>query len=104
MLAITFSFTNLAAAPLEKVNASYGAISGSILPIWVAKEARLFEKHGLDLNLGSISGGPPPHRVVDWRQLTTLKLLRDWIEGIIYLKAKAGVPFSASSKIGRNSG
>jgi ABC-type nitrate/sulfonate/bicarbonate transport system substrate-binding protein len=57
-LAITFSFTNLAAAPLEKVNASYGAISGSMLPIWVAKEARLFEKHGLDLNLVYISGGP----------------------------------------------
>jgi ABC-type nitrate/sulfonate/bicarbonate transport system substrate-binding protein len=58
LLAITFSFTNLAAAPLEKVNASYGAISGSMLPIWVAKEARLFEKHGLDLNLVYISGGP----------------------------------------------
>jgi ABC-type nitrate/sulfonate/bicarbonate transport system substrate-binding protein len=51
LLAITFSFTNLAAASLEKVNASYGAISGSMLPIWVANEARLFEKHGLDLNL-----------------------------------------------------
>jgi ABC-type nitrate/sulfonate/bicarbonate transport system substrate-binding protein len=44
--------------PLEKVNASYGAISGSMLPIWVAKEARLFEKHGVDLNLVSISGDP----------------------------------------------
>jgi ABC-type nitrate/sulfonate/bicarbonate transport system substrate-binding protein len=57
-IGITFSFTNLVAAPLEKVNASYGAISGSMLPIWVAKEARLFEKHGLDLNLVYISGGP----------------------------------------------
>ena len=52
------AFTNLAAATLENVNASYGAISGSMLPIWVAKEARLFEKHGLDLNLVYISGGP----------------------------------------------
>jgi NitT/TauT family transport system substrate-binding protein len=58
LLAITFSFTQLSAAPLEKVNASYGAISGSMLPIWVAKEARLFEKHGLDVNLVYISGGP----------------------------------------------
>ena len=33
------------AAPLEKINASYGAISGSMAPIWVAKEAGLFEKH-----------------------------------------------------------
>jgi NitT/TauT family transport system substrate-binding protein len=46
------------AATPEKINASYGAISGSMAPIWVAKEARLFEKHGLDLNLVYISGGP----------------------------------------------
>ena len=39
------------AAALEKVNASYGAISGSMAQTWVAKEARLYEKHGLDLNL-----------------------------------------------------
>ena len=51
-------FANLHAATVEKVNASYGAISGSILPIWVAKEGRLFDKHGLDLNLVYISGGP----------------------------------------------
>jgi ABC-type nitrate/sulfonate/bicarbonate transport system substrate-binding protein len=47
-----------AAAPLEKINASYGAISGSMLPIWVTKEAKLFEKQGLELNLVYISGGP----------------------------------------------
>jgi NitT/TauT family transport system substrate-binding protein len=46
------------AATLEKINASYGAISGSMAPIWVAKEAGLFEKHGLDLNLLYISDGP----------------------------------------------
>ncbi len=46
------------AAALEKVNASYGAISGSMAQTWVAKEARLYEKHGLDLNLVYISGGP----------------------------------------------
>ncbi|MDP2605251.1 MAG: ABC transporter substrate-binding protein [Deltaproteobacteria bacterium] len=47
-----------AAAPLEKINASYGAISGSMMPIWVTKEAKLFEKQGLELNLDYISGGP----------------------------------------------
>jgi len=55
------SSTNLvqaAGAPLEKINASYGAISGSMLPIWVTKEAKLFEKQGLELNLVYISGGP----------------------------------------------
>jgi ABC-type nitrate/sulfonate/bicarbonate transport system substrate-binding protein len=48
----------LPAASLDRINASYGAISGSMAPIWVAKEARLFEKQGLDLNLVYISGGP----------------------------------------------
>lgn len=47
-----------AAPPVEKVNASYGAISGSMMPIWVTKEAKLFEKQGLELNLVYISGGP----------------------------------------------
>jgi ABC-type nitrate/sulfonate/bicarbonate transport system substrate-binding protein len=45
-------------AAAEKINASYGAISGSMAPIWVAKEARLFDKQGLDLNLVYIPGGP----------------------------------------------
>jgi ABC-type nitrate/sulfonate/bicarbonate transport system substrate-binding protein len=57
-LSISLIPANLYSANLEKANASYGAISGSMLPIWVAKEARLFEKHGLDLNLVYISGGP----------------------------------------------
>ena len=42
----------------EKINASYGAISGSMAQTWIAKEAKLFEKHGLDINLVYISGGP----------------------------------------------
>lgn len=46
------------ASAAEKINASYGAISGSMAPIWVAKEARLFDKQGLDLNLVYIPGGP----------------------------------------------
>ena len=57
-----FVFVLVAAAPLqaapEKINASYGAISGSMAPIWVGKEARLFEKQGFDLNLVYIPGGP----------------------------------------------
>jgi len=54
---VSLFFVNVAslapahAAALEKVNASYGAISGSMAQTWVAKEARLFEKYGLDLNL-----------------------------------------------------
>jgi ABC-type nitrate/sulfonate/bicarbonate transport system substrate-binding protein len=52
------SLVRAAAAPVEKVNASYGAISGSMMPIWVTEEAKLFEKQGLELNLVYISGGP----------------------------------------------
>ena len=47
----------LQAAPPETINASYGAISGTMAPIWVAKEARLFEKQGLDLNLFIFQAG-----------------------------------------------
>jgi NitT/TauT family transport system substrate-binding protein len=55
---LTLSSLVVRAAALERVNASYGAISGSMAQTWVAKEARLYEKYGLDLNLVYISGGP----------------------------------------------
>ena len=48
----------LEAAPLEKINVSYGSISGTQSPVWVAKEKGLFEKQGLDVNLVYIPGGP----------------------------------------------
>src|SRR5213593_4063833 len=54
----TLSSLVVRAAALERVNASYGAISGSMAQTWVAKEARLYEKYGLDLNLVYIPGGP----------------------------------------------
>lgn len=46
------------AAPLEKISVSYGSISGTQTPVWVAKEKLLFEKHGLEVSLVYISGGP----------------------------------------------
>ena len=48
----------LGAAALESVNVGFGAISGLQAPLWVAKEARLFEKQGLDVELVYIPGGP----------------------------------------------
>ena len=45
-------------AALEKIVVSYGSISGTQAPVWVAKEKGLFEKHGLDASLVYISGGP----------------------------------------------
>jgi NitT/TauT family transport system substrate-binding protein len=63
LVLVAFWFLIGALAPpskfaVERVNASYGAISGSMAQTWVAKEARLYEKYGLDLNLVYISGGP----------------------------------------------
>lgn len=62
MVIVIIIMTSLArpirGAALEKLNVSYGAISGSMAQTWVAKEAKLFEKHGLDANLVYISGGP----------------------------------------------
>ena len=52
----------------ERVNASYGAISGSMAQTWVAKEARLYRK----VRLGSQSrlhlGRTAQHHVADRRQ------------------------------------
>jgi ABC-type nitrate/sulfonate/bicarbonate transport system substrate-binding protein len=57
LLLETSPFAVSAATP-EKITASYGAISGTMAPIWVATEARLFEKYGLDFSLVYIPGGP----------------------------------------------
>ena len=45
------------AAAAEKINTSYISVSpGSSSIIWVAKDARIFEKHGLDATIIFISG------------------------------------------------
>src|ERR1043165_6348820 len=46
------------AATAEKINTSYISVSpGSSSVIWVAKDARIFEKYGLDATIIFISGG-----------------------------------------------
>jgi ABC-type nitrate/sulfonate/bicarbonate transport system substrate-binding protein len=57
-LALLGAFLAANALAAERINASYGAVSGSMAPIWVAKEAKLFDKQGIDLNLVYIPGGP----------------------------------------------
>lgn len=42
----------------RKLQLAYGAASSSRIPYWVAKEAKLYEKYGLDANLVFISGAP----------------------------------------------
>ncbi len=43
---------------LEKMNIGYSAQAGAFAPIWITKEAGLFRKNGLDVNLIFIPGGP----------------------------------------------
>jgi NitT/TauT family transport system substrate-binding protein len=43
---------------LEKMHVGYSAQAGAFAPIWITKEAGLFRKHGLDVNLVFIPGGP----------------------------------------------
>jgi NitT/TauT family transport system substrate-binding protein len=47
----------LSAAPAEKMIVGWSAIAGSQAPVWITKEAGLFEKQGLDVTLIYIDGG-----------------------------------------------
>jgi NitT/TauT family transport system substrate-binding protein len=42
---------------LQTLNVSYASVTGSRIPLWVAKEARFFEKYGLNVNLVIIAAG-----------------------------------------------
>jgi NitT/TauT family transport system substrate-binding protein len=45
------------AEPLETLNVSYASVTGSRIPLWIAKDAGLFEKYGLNVNLVVIAAG-----------------------------------------------
>jgi ABC-type nitrate/sulfonate/bicarbonate transport system substrate-binding protein len=49
--------TTPASAQMTKINVGYSAISGDALPAWVAKDAGIFEKNGLDVQLVFFTGG-----------------------------------------------
>jgi NitT/TauT family transport system substrate-binding protein len=44
-------------AQLTKLSVAYSAISGDALPAWIAKDAGIFEKNGLDVQLVFFTGG-----------------------------------------------
>src|SRR3970040_380169 len=44
-------------AQLTRINVGYSAISGDALPAWVAKDAGIFERNGLDVQLVFFTGG-----------------------------------------------
>ena len=53
-------FTGLAQpaqAQLTKLNVGYSAISGDALPAWLAKDAGIFEKNGLEVQAVFFTGG-----------------------------------------------
>jgi NitT/TauT family transport system substrate-binding protein len=62
IIAIWFLATSLSwKSPLEaqpiKINVGYSAISGNALPLWIAKDAGIFERNGLDVQLVFFTGG-----------------------------------------------
>jgi NitT/TauT family transport system substrate-binding protein len=44
-------------ARLQPLNVSYASVTGSRIPLWIAKDAGLFEKYGLNVNLIVIAAG-----------------------------------------------
>jgi len=55
-LALVVCLASPVSAQLTKLNVGYGAIGGGNLPAWVAKEAGIFEKNGLDARLIFFTG------------------------------------------------
>src|SRR5688572_3892578 len=47
----------LASDPEVKVRAVWCAVAGAMFPLWVAKEAGIFARHKLDVDIQLISGG-----------------------------------------------
>ena len=56
-LALSMFWYQTVLAQLTKINVGYSAISGDALPAWVAKDAGIFEKNGLDVQLVFFTGG-----------------------------------------------
>lgn len=56
-LALNIFLAALAPAQMVKMSVGYSAISGDALPAWVAKDAGIFEKNGLDVQLVFFTGG-----------------------------------------------
>jgi NitT/TauT family transport system substrate-binding protein len=44
-------------AHAQKLSSAYGALGGTFLPMWVTRDAGLFKKYGLDVDLVFVTGG-----------------------------------------------
>lgn len=56
-LLLSIFWNNPLEAQLTKINVGYSAISGDALPAWLAKDAGIFERNGLDVSLVFFTGG-----------------------------------------------
>ena len=54
---IIVSAQKVSAQQLDILNVSYASVTGSRIPLWIAKDAGLFEKNGLYVNLVVIAAG-----------------------------------------------
>ena len=56
-LTIAILSSNPVIAQMTRINVGYSAISGDAMRAWVAKDAGIFEKNGLDVQLVFFTGG-----------------------------------------------
>ena len=50
-------FASIAVAQLTKLKTSYSALTANMAAYWLAKDTKLFEKHGLDVDVVLIESG-----------------------------------------------
>ena len=55
--ALSMGVARSAPAQMTKLSVGYSAISGDALPAWLAKDAGIFEKNGLDVQPVFFTGG-----------------------------------------------
>ena len=60
VLAVPQLFITPASAQLFKLKTSYSALTANMAAYWLAKETKLFEKHGLDVDVVLIGAAPRP--------------------------------------------
>src|SRR5437016_8328968 len=73
-LALLVFWNNPVLAQLTRINVGYSAISGDALPAWVAKDAGIFEKNGLDVQLVFFTGGT----TASWRWFPQTRPSPNW--------------------------
>src|SRR6476659_8082455 len=62
-------------AQLFKLKTSYSALTANMAAYWLAKETRLFEKHGLDVDVVLIESGLP-YGLLAQKEIKTLEQLK----------------------------